>query len=114
MKCAKCGRELTAEGVFCQKCLATMARYPVKPGTVIQLPQRKAAAPKKPLFRKRLLTPEEQVIRQKKTIRWLAVMLACTVLLLCLSVALLFRLHSTQETPETIGQNYVTRDTRSR
>lgn len=110
MNCTKCGREIKDNGVFCGKCLETMAQYPIKPGTVIQLPHRKPAPAKKPSSRRKLLSPEEQVVQQKKTIRWLWVALACTFLLLCLSVALLFHVNQEQESTETIGQNYMTRD----
>lgn len=111
MKCTKCGRETGEDGVFCGKCLDVMRQYPVKPGTVIQLPQRKAALPKKPLFRKRTLPPEELVVQQKKTIRWLWVALICTILLLVLSVILLLHMDSDVEAVATIGQNYITRNT---
>jgi len=110
MQCTKCGRNIEGNAVFCNKCLDTMAQYPVKPGTVIQLPHRKAAPAKKATSRKKVLPPEEQVIQQRKTIRWLCVALASTFLLLCLSVALLFHLEREQESTETIGQNYMTRD----
>lgn len=111
MKCTKCGRETAEEGVFCGKCLDVMRLYPVKPGTVIQLPQRKTAPPKKPLFRKRTMPPEELVVHQKKTIRWLWVTLVCTALLLALSVILLLSMDSDVEAVATIGQNYITRNT---
>lgn len=110
MNCTKCGRETKENAVFCGKCLDVMKQYPIKPGTVIQLPQRKAASPKKAVSRRRLLSPEETVVRQRKTIKWLWVALACTLLLLCLSVALLFHLNQEQESAATIGQNYSTRD----
>lgn len=108
MPCTKCGRETAENAVFCDKCLDVMRRYPVKPGTVIQLPQRKPAPQKKSAFRKKLLPPEEQVVRQRRIIKWLAVALASTVLLLCLSVALLFHLSQQREAKVTIGQNYNT------
>ena len=114
MKCTKCGRETAAGAVFCEKCLSVMKQYPVKAGTVIQLPHRKSAPPKKSGLRRKLLPPEEQVVHQKKTIRWLWVAWLCTFLLLCLSVALLFRINQTQESTATIGQNYSTRDTADR
>lgn len=113
MNCTKCGRDIAEHSVFCDRCLQTMANYPVKPGTVIQLPQRKPAVPKKAGSRKRQLSPEEQVVRQKKTIRWLSICLASTILLLCLSVALLLHLGQEQTSEETIGQNYMTRDASS-
>ena len=110
MKCTKCGRETNGNAVFCGKCLDTMKQYPVKPGTVIQLPQRKKAPLKKSPFRKKLLQPEELVLKQRKTIKWLWTALICTFLLLCLSVALLFHLNRHTEVAATIGQNYSTRD----
>lgn len=113
MNCTKCGRETAEDAVFCKKCLAVMAQYPVKPGTVIQLPQRKALT-KKPASRKKLLSPEELVISQRKTIKWLWVMLIATFLLLFLSVSLLFQNTQKQESTSTIGQNYMTRDTTDR
>ena len=113
MNCTKCGRETAEDAVFCKKCLAVMAQYPVKPGTVIQLPQRKALT-KKPASRKKLLPPEELVISQRKTIKWLWVMLIATFLLLFLSVSLLFQNTQKQESTSTIGQNYRTRDTTDR
>ncbi len=110
MNCTKCGREVSENVVFCQKCLNTMKQYPIKPGTVIQLPHRKAAAPKKPASRRKLLSQEELVTQQKKTIHWLWVALISTFLLLCLSVTLLFHSKQEQASTATIGQNYSTRD----
>lgn len=113
MNCTKCGRETAENAVFCKKCLGVMAQYPVKPGTVIQLPQRKKASPKKAAPRKKVLSPEEIVISQRRTIKWLWIVLICTFLMLALSVTLLFRLSQRQEVTNntTIGQNYMTRDT---
>ena len=110
MQCTKCGRETKDNAVFCKSCLAVMELYPVKPGTSIQLPQR-SVTPKKVTPRKKKLSPEEQVIRQRKTIRWLTVALLCSVLMLGLSIALLFDVMPEEEAKVTIGQNYVTRDT---
>lgn len=111
MKCTKCGRETGEDGVFCGKCLDVMRQYPVKPGTVIQLPQRKAAPPKKSLYRKRLLPPEDLVVQQKKTIRWLWIALISVLLLLVLSVVLLLNQDKDVEAVATIGQNYITKNT---
>ena len=54
------------------------------------------------------------MLRQKKTIRWLWVTVIMLVLLLGLSVSLLFHIKQEQPSTETIGQNYMTRDTRTR
>ena len=47
MDCLKCGKETEEKNVFCADCLAVMARYPVKPGTPVQLPRRATPAPEK-------------------------------------------------------------------
>ena len=111
MYCTKCGRETKENTVFCKTCLDVMKLYPVKPGTSIQLPQRAPTAGKKAVSRKKKLSLEEQVIRQRKTIRWLGVALVCTLLMLGLSIALLFDIMPEEQASVTIGQNYVTRDT---
>lgn len=114
MNCTKCGRETANNAVFCKKCLDVMVQYPVKPGAVIQLPQRKKPSAKKTAPRRKNLSPEDLVISQRKTIKWLWIVLACTFLLLCLSVILLFQMNQEQESITTIGQNYMTRDTADR
>ena len=40
MGCMKCGRDVDPDQVFCDQCREVMARYPVKPGIVVQLPHR--------------------------------------------------------------------------
>ncbi len=83
MQCMKCGREIPAGQVFCEGCLADMKKYPVKPGTVVQIPRRmeepalRKAAPRRPTPE-----PEEQVKRLKKRL-WIVTVTA--VLLLALS-----------------------------
>ena len=47
MHCMKCGRDLEPGQVFCEECQAEMKKYPVKPGTVVQLPRRREEAPNK-------------------------------------------------------------------
>lgn len=44
LNCLKCGREIEEGQVFCNDCLVQMAKYPVKPGTAVQLPSRGSAA----------------------------------------------------------------------
>lgn len=81
MQCMKCGREIEAGAVFCGECLAEMEKYPVRPGTVVQLPHRpvQPAVKKQPQRRKPSIPLEDQV---KMLRRW-ARMLACA-LVLCL------------------------------
>ena len=43
MHCLKCGQKTGDSEVFCENCLEDMKKYPVKPGTVVRLPQRQPA-----------------------------------------------------------------------
>jgi hypothetical protein len=83
MNCMKCGREMSDEGVFCGECLAEMENYPVRPGTLIQLPRRKQepAVKKTRHRRKPQPSPEEQV----KVLRR-ALWRLCAVLLVVLAL----------------------------
>ena len=82
MYCMKCGREVEDEQVFCSDCLVDMEKYPVAPGTVVKLPTRKEPPPsRKPVSRRRKLTPSEQIPILKKRIRRLIAALVVTVLL---------------------------------
>ena len=67
MYCLRCGRETEEEQAFCLECQKEMAKYPVDPNAVVQLPPRKQAAPKKPV--KRRVTPEEQIRLLKRRVR---------------------------------------------
>lgn len=86
MNCMKCGRETVNEQIFCDLCLEEMERYPVRPGTVILLPQRRhdSVTKKTPPRRKQTLPPEEQVRVLRRLIRRLAAVL---ILLLALLAA---------------------------
>ncbi len=79
MTCMKCGRELETEQAFCDICLEEMKKYPVKPGTPVQLPSFSRTAPvRKAVVRRRTLSPEEQLRVLKKRTRILAVLLLVT------------------------------------
>ncbi len=106
MNCMKCGRETTQEQVFCDACLADMDRYPVKPGTPIHIPaQPQPVVHKKSHRRMRVMEPEEQISRLKKSVKLLAVSLI--VLLLAWGVTFGLLLHIWQQEEKIpIGQNY--------
>lgn len=89
MSCMKCGRDIEEGQVFCEACLADMAKYPVKPNTAIQLPHRKdGPTPKKAHTRRRQPPkPEEKVEAMKK---WLRFMLAMWLITLFLLIAAMF------------------------
>ena len=105
--CIKCGRDTLSEQVFCTDCLLEMEKYPVRPGTVVQLPVRKAtAAVKKTQTKKRTAPPEEQVKVLKKRCRTLFCLL---ILVTAIAAALAFpAVEHYMETHHKIGQNYTT------
>ena len=87
MACMKCGKDCEESQVFCQECLAVMERYPVKPGTTVQLPKRAPRSEKKVLR----TTPLKEVVQQQRaTIRRMRLALAILFLALCLVSALLY------------------------
>ena len=114
MLCMKCGTETGSEQVFCDNCLAAMERSPVKPGTVVQLPQRPDPAERRAQLAKQPPSTREQNRRLRKRVKRLWAALLVAVLLLGASVAML--VYEMQESPvqENIGQNYNTMDTRKR
>lgn len=105
--CLKCGRDTVSEQVFCLDCLAEMEKFPVRPGTVVQLPIRKdTASVKKTASRKRSVSPEEQVKLLKKRCRTLFILLVVvTVIAVSLAVPAVEHL---MENNFKIGQNYTT------
>ena len=94
MRCLKCGRDIADEHVFCEDCQTDMAQYPVKPGTPIQLPPRhtEPAAKKKPAKKKKVLKPEEQVLKLRHSIRLLTVALIGVVIAFLLAALLTLHL----------------------
>lgn len=106
VNCLKCGREIDEGQVFCGDCLLDMQRYPVKPGTPVQLPSRAdCAAPKKAHFRRRSKTSLEEQLRSLKVlVRVLTVLLALCVLLLAAAAIPAFRYIN--EDHILPGQNY--------
>ena len=71
MRCMKCGRDTENEQVFCESCREIMAKYPVKPGTVVQLPHRDQQIQKKQTIRRHVtLSVEEQIKRLRRSVRY--------------------------------------------
>lgn len=73
MKCMKCGTTISSDQVFCESCREEMERYPVKPGTPIQLPTRPEKALK--TTHKRVRKPEEIIANQRAFIFWLILLI---------------------------------------
>lgn len=85
MNCMKCGRETAGTDVFCEKCLAAIARYPVKPGTPVHLPNRGSSSANRSR-KKRPPTPDEVIVllRVKLRRRKLIIMILLLLLLIAL------------------------------
>ena len=83
MQCMKCGRDLEAGEVFCTECRENMKQYPVKPGTVVQLPYRPdVATPKKPQPRRKTVTQEERLKMLEDLSRRMALALVIAIALI--------------------------------
>ena len=108
MYCMKCGKEIKENQVFCEACLVIMDKYPVKPGTHIQIPHRPVSTAGKPTSRKRVLTPEEQLQRLRRSVKALVLALVCSLLALGLTITLLAHTVSEYREISSIGKNYNT------
>lgn len=108
MFCLRCGREIDESQVFCPRCLDTMKEYPIKPGTAVQLPDRKAPDLPRSAPRRRQASAEEQVAQLKSTVRILLSIVALLSLVLGGTAWLLLRSLWTPELPEpgNLGRNY--------
>lgn len=105
MNCMKCGREVGENQVFCPECLADMDQYPVKPGTAVHIPSRKAAPQRKAAPKKKQITPEEQNLRLRKVIRFFAGLWLVTLLIAAALAYPAYR-YLTEENHFLPGQNY--------
>ena len=111
MNCLKCGKKTTRTDAFCQECMEVMERYPVKPGTVAQIPNRSAIqAEKKSQPHKREPSPAEQLAHLRGVLRWMTVTVVILSLLLCLTAGILLHLINNDTANYGIGQNYITKN----
>lgn len=113
MNCAKCGREIGNDQVFCPVCLEEMERYPVKPGTVVHIPKHAEEKEEKKAItrRKQMLTPEQQIARLKKKVRWLRSFLVLLLLLCGLLSFAVGEMVTELDFYRFLGQNYNTVET---
>lgn len=110
MNCMKCGREIEESQVFCPECLAEMEKYPVKPGTVVQLPHTPSyQITKKPPQRRKAAPPlEEQIKVLRKWARMLAIALVLAIALLAGVGYMAIQQYIEMENKVLPGQNYST------
>lgn len=100
----KCGREIRL-GAFCDECLADMEKYPVKPNTVVQLPNRQEAIQSRKKGRRKELTEKEKLIRYERRVRILTWINGILAILLAVALALCLMEYRKTLGPPT-GQNY--------
>ena len=106
MNCIKCGKKTKGEQVFCNGCLESMEAYPVKPDVHIQLPSHASpAAPKKAGRKRRNPTEEEQIAHLRRTVRWMAAVIAILAVLLAAACVMQFRQVGGTET-SSVCKNY--------
>lgn len=114
MQCLKCGRETNENQVFCSQCLNAMEQYPVKNTSAVHLPHRAAEpAPKKISRKKWSLSPEEQIVQLKTTIRRLGVTVVVLSLVLLLSVGFIVKMFADMAAYKKAGTNYAVETTPS-
>ena len=111
MNCMKCGRETENEAVFCPDCLQVMEKYPVRPGTVVNLPHRKESSVLKKITKRHVITAEEQIKVLRKWVSILSILL----LVCIIAIVLMFKptMHYVLDEHVEIGQNYSTVTTTS-
>ena len=108
MNCMKCGRDLKDQKVFCVRCLTEMAKYPVKPNTVVQLPTHRPEPVAKKPPRKPELKPEEQVRHLRSTVRWLGILLTVALLAFAFAANALLYYLDQRDSGQEVGKNYTT------
>ncbi|MBP3660270.1 MAG: hypothetical protein J6I89_02650 [Oscillospiraceae bacterium] len=104
MQCLRCGRETEEDHVFCFLCESVMVKQPVKPNTVVNIPERTARV-RSTSARKPAQTEEdtEQLHRTILQLRlWVCMLMAA--LMLCVAVLTWQELN--REEKPGIGQNY--------
>ena len=107
MNCMKCGREIPVGEVFCEICLGDMAKYPVKPGTVVNLPPRTSPQPvKKQAAQRQQVSAEERIKVLGRRVRALSWSLTLAVALLIGVSALAITMLQEQQDEPLPGQNY--------
>ena len=92
--CMKCGKKLGSSQVFCDECLEMMKKCPVKPGTVVKLPNRPTipTAKKRPLHRRYLWDAEDEIDTLRRKLRWVTFALIIAIVGFLIAVAVVFLL----------------------
>lgn len=112
MNCLRCGAEVAEGESFCGKCLEKMKEYPVKPGTPIQLPNRKfQASSRKNTSKRRVQPKDKEVITRLYRRNQLLVLLLLLTMLLLSFVTIAYVKKITEQPVKQPGQNWVVVET---
>lgn len=109
-QCLKCGKETAGKAVFCSECQDIMHRHPIKPGTVVHLPQRQNRAEKKTQVYG-ASKQAQQLAKLRGAVRFLLVLVALLSVLLTATAVMLIRTLDKETPTVPIGRNYTTVDT---
>ena len=104
MGCMKCGKETEQDQIFCDVCLAELEKYPVKPGTVVQIPNRPAK--KQVHHRRPTITAEEQIKKLTSRVHRLTLAVILLASVAVLFALLTFDILEKSSMQKLLGQNY--------
>mgnify|MGYP003299791280 CR=1 FL=1 len=104
MQCLRCGRETESDHVFCFLCESVMVKHPVKPNTVVTIPERTARVRATPV--RKPVRAEENTDQLRRTILQLRLWVCMLMAALMLCVGVLTWQELTREEKPAIGQNY--------
>ncbi len=111
MQCLRCGKEIEETEVFCGECVALMAKHPVKPHTVVTIPERNIRD-RNQNARKPQRTEENTNILERSVMQLrLWVCMLTVALLLCIGWISWQELRG--DTGPAIGQNYTSIENQS-
>ena len=104
MQCLRCGREVEEGQVFCFLCESIMVKHPVKPNTVVTIPERSVRIRTTPSRKPQ--RPEEDTDQLRRTILQLRLWVCMLMAALMLCVAALTWQELQRSKGPAIGQNY--------
>ena len=104
MQCLRCGRETNGEQTFCFLCESVMVKQPVKPNTVVTIPERTARV--RPVSVRKPSKQEEDTAPLHRTILQLRLWVCMLMALLMLCVGVLTWQELSRSNEPAIGQNY--------
>ena len=105
MQCLRCGRETEEDRVFCFLCESIMVKQPVKPNTVVTIPERSVRYRNNAPARKPQKT-EDDTEQLRRTILQLRLWVCMLMAALMLCVGVLTWQELSREDKPAIGQNY--------